>query len=81
MTDHELERLTGEPHVDGWPLYSGLPPAEEPHDDHACLGICCPKRGECQRYQDAEGMPDVSIDSCQRGNTWPMFIQRKEAEE
>ncbi len=26
MSDHELERLTGEPHVDGWPLYSGLPP-------------------------------------------------------
>lgn len=24
-TDDELERLTGEPHIDGWPLYSGLP--------------------------------------------------------
>ena len=27
-SDAELERRTGEPHVDGWPLYSGLPPAE-----------------------------------------------------
>lgn len=27
-TDAELERLTGEPHIDGWPLYSGLPPAD-----------------------------------------------------
>ena len=26
-TDAELERITGEPHIDGWPLYSGLPPA------------------------------------------------------
>lgn len=26
-TDSELERRTGEPHIDGWPLYSGLPPA------------------------------------------------------
>lgn len=26
-TDAELERDTGEPHIDGWPLYSGLPPA------------------------------------------------------
>lgn len=26
-TDAELERRTGEPHIDGWPLYSGLPPA------------------------------------------------------
>ena len=25
-TDTELERRTGEPHIDGWPLYSGLPP-------------------------------------------------------
>ena len=25
-TDAELERLTGEPHIDGYPLYSGLPP-------------------------------------------------------
>lgn len=24
-TDAELERRTGEPHVDGYPLYSGLP--------------------------------------------------------
>lgn len=24
-TDAELERRTGEPHIDGWPLYSGLP--------------------------------------------------------
>lgn len=26
-SDAELERRTGEPHIDGWPLYSGLPPA------------------------------------------------------
>ena len=26
-TDSELERLTGEPHFAGYPLYSGLPPA------------------------------------------------------
>jgi hypothetical protein len=26
LTDVELERRTGEPHVDGWPLQSGLPP-------------------------------------------------------
>lgn len=26
-TDAELQRRTGEPHIDGWPLYSGLPPA------------------------------------------------------
>ena len=26
-TDADLERLTGEPHIDGWPLYSGLPPS------------------------------------------------------
>lgn len=26
-TDAELERRIGEPHIDGWPLYSGLPPA------------------------------------------------------
>jgi hypothetical protein len=25
-TDFELERLTGEPHIGGYPLYSGLPP-------------------------------------------------------
>jgi hypothetical protein len=25
-TDAELERRTGEPHIDGYPLYSGLPP-------------------------------------------------------
>lgn len=25
-TDVELERRTGEPHIDGYPLYSGLPP-------------------------------------------------------
>ena len=25
-TDSELERLTGEPHFAGYPLYSGLPP-------------------------------------------------------
>jgi len=25
-TDAELQRRTGEPHIDGWPLYSGLPP-------------------------------------------------------
>lgn len=29
-TDAELEARTGEPHVDGWPLYSGLPPPAEP---------------------------------------------------
>ncbi len=29
-SDAELERRTGEPHVDGWPLYSGLPPAAKP---------------------------------------------------
>ena len=28
-TDAELERRTGEPHIDGWPLYSGLPPPKE----------------------------------------------------
>ena len=28
-TDAELEARTGEPHVDGWPLYSGLPPPAE----------------------------------------------------
>ncbi|MEJ1934502.1 hypothetical protein WDZ92_30260, partial [Nostoc sp. NIES-2111] len=34
-TDAELERRTGEPHVDGWPLVSGLPsPAEG--DEPAC---------------------------------------------
>ena len=26
-SDAELQRRTGEPHIDGWPLYSGLPPA------------------------------------------------------
>lgn len=29
-TDAELESRTGEPHIDGWPLYSGLPPAQSP---------------------------------------------------
>jgi hypothetical protein len=28
-TDAELERRTGEPHIDGYPLQSGLPPAKE----------------------------------------------------
>lgn len=32
-TDAELERRTGEPHVDGWPLVSGLPPAPAEGDD------------------------------------------------
>ena len=27
-TDSELERRTGEPHIDGWPLYSGIPQAK-----------------------------------------------------
>jgi hypothetical protein len=27
--DAELERRTGEPHIDGWPLYSGMPPAAQ----------------------------------------------------
>jgi hypothetical protein len=27
-TDAELESRTGEPHIDGWPLYSGLPTQE-----------------------------------------------------
>ena len=30
QTDSELERLTGKPHIDGWPLYSGIPPAAVP---------------------------------------------------
>lgn len=30
-TDAELERRTGEPHVDGWPLVSGLPSPAEAH--------------------------------------------------
>lgn len=25
--DQWAERLTGEPHIDGWPLHSGLPPS------------------------------------------------------
>jgi len=29
-TDAELERRTGEPHVDGWPLVSGLPAPQAP---------------------------------------------------
>ncbi len=29
-TDAELERRTGEPHVDGWPLVSGLPVPQAP---------------------------------------------------
>jgi hypothetical protein len=35
-TDADLQRRTGEPHVDGWPLYSGLPPAasDTPQDQH-----------------------------------------------
>lgn len=32
-TDAELERRTGEPHVDGWPLVSGLPSPAEAHGD------------------------------------------------
>lgn len=31
MTDAELQRRTGEPHIDGWPLYSGLPPPQAVH--------------------------------------------------
>ena len=53
----------------------------EPHDDPACFGVACPKHAECARYHAIETAPAVTIDSCQRGNTWPMFIQRKEAEE
>ena len=30
-TDAELQRRTGEPHIDGWPLYSGLPPPQAVH--------------------------------------------------
>lgn len=29
-TDAELERRTGEPHIDGYPLFSGLPPPAQP---------------------------------------------------
>ena len=53
----------------------------EPRDDPACFGVACPKHAECARYHAIETAPAVTIDSCQRGNTWPMFIQRKEAEE
>lgn len=31
-TDAELERRTGEPHVDGWPLVSGLPAPQAPRE-------------------------------------------------
>lgn len=31
-TDAALEAATGEPHIDGWPLYSGLPPTQAPEE-------------------------------------------------
>ena len=52
----------------------------EPHDDPACFGVACQKHAECARYHAIETAPAVTIDSCQRRNTWPMFIQRKQAE-
>ena len=77
-----------EQHWEGWAarrivdaLFYESDPRHEPHDDPACFGVACPKHAECARYHAIETAPAVTIDSCQRGNTWPMFIQRKEAEE
>ena len=46
LTDVELERRTGEPHIDGYPLQSGLPPPAEhmndllkPHQCPRCFGL------------------------------------------
>jgi hypothetical protein len=40
--DAELEKQTGEPHIDGWPLYSGLPPDVEKcqHGNMHYCGLC-----------------------------------------
>ena len=55
-TDAELERRTGEPHIDGYPLQSGLPPTDaelerrtgEPHVDGWPLqsGLPPPAKGK-----------------------------------
>jgi len=44
--DQELEQQTGEPHVGGWPLYSGLPPAQPASGQEApCVDPMCACRG------------------------------------
>jgi hypothetical protein len=39
----------------------------------ACYGLACPQRGRCALHE-ALGLVDGNvIESCQRGQTWPLF--------
>lgn len=52
-SDEELERRTGEPHIDGWPLYSGLPPPPKITEDD--LRAMLPESTVEKRYFSAVG--------------------------
>lgn len=53
-------------------LQAGAAPFGGPQ---ACYGLACPLRGLCALH-DAIGLADGAvIESCQRGNQWPLFIR------
>lgn len=62
-TDAELERRTGEPHIDGYPLYSGLPPPPAERGEYPPLpaprkpdehGLGWFTAGQMRAYVDAD---------------------------
>lgn len=56
---------------------TGKQSVNTPYDGHpnACFGLLRPKRGTCQLFADM-GLVDGSvIDSCQRGQRWPLYRQ------
>jgi len=44
----------------------------------ACFGVCCPKHGQCTRYEAVNGPEGANaIATCDDagGNEWPLFVR------
>ena len=48
--------------------------AGDPATVAACYGVLCPRRGACALHE-ALGLADGPVlESCQRGQAWPLFM-------
>lgn len=70
-TDAELERINGEPHIDGWPLYSGLPQRAPLTDEQIDALPWGPHQGNPLTF--AEGLRDFAraVERAHGIGVWP----------
>jgi hypothetical protein len=65
-TDAELERLTGEPHIGGYPLQSGMPPPRATINELAeqAGAVIRTKFGKPVNLDELEKFADLIIEQC-----------------